>query len=109
MHGTSPARRGWPTANTSASPPAVISATPRATCARPPIIADVFDAETRRHLMAMRCSFVLAMLLFATSIAGCSPQQPYVVAPQITDAHSIAARPLPYKGRLIEGDPTELP
>jgi hypothetical protein len=59
--------------------------------------------------MAMRCSFVLAMLLFATSIAGCSPQQPYVVAPQITDAHSIAARPLPYKGRLIEGDPTELP
>jgi hypothetical protein len=61
----------------------------------------------------MRRSFALMMLLIATSVAGCAPQQPYVVAPQISDktadAHPIAARPLPYKGRLVEGDPAELP
>ncbi len=51
---------------------------------------------------------------------GCAPQQPYVVAPQtadppqVADAHSNEVRAnevraLPYKGRLVEGDPTELP
>ena len=60
------------------------------------------------------------MLLFASYVVGCAPQQPYVVAPQIADtpqiadAHSNAVRAndvrtLPYKGRLVEGDPTELP
>lgn len=63
-------------------------------------------------------------LLFVVAIAGCAPQQPYVVAPQIADAqsptvvgnaasaevHPIApVRALPYKGRLVDGDPTELP
>jgi hypothetical protein len=86
----------------------------------------------------MRCSFTVMALLFATSIAGCAPQQPYVVAPTITDRNAeqtpgntpgraadtgssatvapqianagpVAARSLPYKGRLVEGDPTELP
>jgi hypothetical protein len=85
----------------------------------------------------MRCSFTVMVVLFATFIAGCAPQQPYVVAPQIADkttdktsgtnANQIAGsgssaaapqganvvpsavRTLPYKGRLIEGDPTELP
>jgi hypothetical protein len=52
----------------------------------------------------------LAMvLLLASWIAGCAPQQPYVAAPQVTDSPQVAARPLPYKGRLVEGDPTELP
>ena len=51
----------------------------------------------------MRSSLVLMMLL----VAGCATQ-PHLVAP-IADAHPIAARPLPYKGRLVEGDPTELP
>ena len=63
--------------------------------------------------MDMRCGFALLVLLFAASVAACAPQQPYVVAPQISDkiadAHPIAARALPYKGRLVEGDPTELP
>src|ERR1700676_3944984 len=65
--------------------------------------------------MAMRYSFILMVLLFAASVSGCAPQQPYLVAPQIADtpqiaqAHPIAARALPYKGRLVEGDPTELP
>jgi hypothetical protein len=86
----------------------------------------------------MKCSFTLMALLFAISVAGCAVQQPYVVAPQITDkttdqtsgtnadrtansgsavvaapqgtnAVPGTARSLPYKGRLIEGDPTELP
>jgi hypothetical protein len=65
------------------------------------------------------------VLLFALSIAGCAPQQPYVAAPtignappvpggaqthdQIADTPSAVVRPLPYKGRLVEGDPAELP
>jgi hypothetical protein len=55
------------------------------------------------------------MLLFAIAVAGCAPQQPYVVAPQIGDTQQlgagqpVAVRALPYKGRLVEGDPTELP
>jgi hypothetical protein len=66
---------------------------------------------------------LVMMLLFASCVAGCASQQPYVVAPQIGDtpqvvhAHPQAAdvhhpndvRALPYKGRLVEGDPTELP
>ena len=63
--------------------------------------------------IAMRCNFALMVLFIATSVAGCAPQQPYLVAPQIADktadAHLIAARALPYKGRLVEGDPAELP
>jgi hypothetical protein len=73
----------------------------------------------------MRLTFSLMGLLLAIFVAGCAPQQPYVAAPtignapptpnapqthdQFTDAHSAAVRPLPYKGRLVEGDPTELP
>jgi hypothetical protein len=59
------------------------------------------------------------VLLFAALVAGCAPQQPYVLAPQVGDHQPAAAaqspapptdtRALPYKGRLIEGDPTELP
>jgi len=59
----------------------------------------------------------LMALFIAASIAGCATQQPYLVAPQISDktADQVAdephasARPLPYKGRLVEGDPAELP
>jgi hypothetical protein len=105
--------RGSPIANTSASRPAAMSATGRATCARLPVVTDAPDADSHRHLIDMRRSFLLMVLLFATSVAACAPQQPYVVAPQISDktadAHPIAARALPYKGRLVEGDPTELP
>src|ERR1700722_5846153 len=65
-------------------------------------------------------------LLLAIALLGCAPQQPYVVAPQTVDTHTSAAsaspgrpgaataqskpsRELPYKGRLVEGDPSELP
>jgi hypothetical protein len=81
----------------------------------------------------MKCRLFSIALLLAVSIAGCAtqPQQPYVVTPQIDDpqpqisstnpqaggtnasigdAHPTASvRTLPYKGRLVEGDPTELP
>jgi hypothetical protein len=87
----------------------------------------------------MRCDFALGFI-FAAFVAGCAPQQPYVVAPQINDAVSSGvamesqgapatssasvingasssniesrpapARTLPYKGRLVDSDPTELP
>jgi hypothetical protein len=71
--------------------------------------------------MIMKCRFPLLVLVFAVAVVGCAPQQPYVVAPQIGDAqqlgdtqHPAVAQPvvvrgLPYKGRLVEGDPTELP
>ena len=80
----------------------------------------------------MRFGSLLTLLVIAIYAAGCAPQQPYLVAPQIadagsqgaqvgtssapadksasaTDAHPVAARVLPYKGRLLDGDPTELP
>lgn len=76
----------------------------------------------------MRRICVLLTLLLALLFAGCAPQQPYVVAPQIADTHSQAAteapaaadnavvarplpytRQLPYKGQLRDTDPTELP
>jgi len=80
--------------------------------------------------------YAIAVAL-AVFLAGCATQQPYLVAPQvgdpstvanavataanpqtaagnasIADAHATAppsAHPLPYKGRLVDGDPTELP
>jgi len=80
----------------------------------------------------MRFGSLLMLLVIAMYAAGCAPQQPYLVAPQIgdagsqgaqvgtsnaatstsasvTDAHPDAVRALPYKGRLLDGDPTELP
>jgi hypothetical protein len=84
--------------------------------------------------MSSRLYAVVSAL--ALILAGCAPQQqPYVVAPQVgdpanignaapsgvanqqtasvsnVDTHPIAApvARLPYKGRLVEGDPTELP
>jgi len=85
--------------------------------------------------MSFRLYAIAVPLAFA--IAGCATQQPYVVAPQVGDPSSVAnvanagdatanpqagnaaiadahptastPRPLPYKGRLVEGDPTELP
>jgi len=72
----------------------------------------------------MRHKFVLAALLAAAPVFGCGTQQatqpfwpsqsaaasqvepPLVVAPQVTD---VPAHPLPFKGKLISGDPAELP
>ncbi len=71
----------------------------------------------------MRRTLVLAaFLLAATAASGCSTEQPnqsdsqpasayqpdsqLVIAPKVTDA---PAHPLPFKGRLVAGDPAELP
>jgi hypothetical protein len=82
----------------------------------------------------MRGDAALTLLLVTALAAGCAPQQPYVVAPQIGDttppsasaasatnpaadaesssivaSHGAPARALPYKGRLVDSDATELP
>src|SRR5208282_1801114 len=70
----------------------------------------------------MRHIFALAALFTATIAFGCGAQQPdqsqlqtasasrsqsqLVIAPKVTDE---PAHPLPFKGRLISGDPAELP
>jgi hypothetical protein len=53
----------------------------------------------------MRCTFVLTALLAAIAAFGCSVQQP-TITPTMAEA---PARPLPFKGRLVDGDPGELP
>ena len=68
----------------------------------------------------MRHIFALAALFAATATFGCSTRQPdrsqpasasqfqsqLVIAPKVSDE---PAHPLPFKGRLIAGDPDELP
>ncbi len=47
----------------------------------------------------------LAALLASTSVIACSVQQPDIAPPQA----ATPALPLPFKGRLVDGDPNELP
>jgi hypothetical protein len=70
----------------------------------------------------MRHTVVLATLLLATAAFGCGTQQPnqsqsqaagapqtdsqLVIAPAVVDE---PAHPLPFKGKLLSGDPAELP
>ncbi|HVN29051.1 MAG TPA: hypothetical protein VMT64_11220 [Candidatus Binataceae bacterium] len=81
----------------------------------------------------MRCEVPVASVI-AILLAGCAPQQPYLVSPQIsnpssqTEAVSAQEKPtpaatlssssndraaptrvLPYKGRLVDTDPSEIP
>jgi hypothetical protein len=54
----------------------------------------------------MRRTFALAVFLLAAVTAfGCSVQQPAIALPMA----QVSARPLPFKGRLVNGDPSELP
>ncbi|MGD0289263.1 MAG: hypothetical protein ABSC63_06370 [Candidatus Binataceae bacterium] len=53
----------------------------------------------------MRLTIALVALLASTVVLGCTIQQPNL-APQVAEA---PAQPLPFKGRLIDGDPSELP
>jgi len=73
----------------------------------------------------MNAKLVPLALMLAVALAGCTAQQaPMTVTPQVGDpqpqsvdasalnaeAHaSTPARALPYKGRLVAGDPSELP
>jgi hypothetical protein len=70
----------------------------------------------------MRHKFVLAALLSVSILSGCATQQPdptqaqasgatqsdskLVIAPKVAD---VPAHPLPFKGKLLSGDPAELP
>jgi hypothetical protein len=54
----------------------------------------------------MRVTFILALLL-ATAVAfGCSVQQPAAAPEAVAQT---PARPLPFKGRLAQGDASEVP
>ncbi len=53
----------------------------------------------------MRCSFALMLFVAATGAVGCGVQQS-TIEPQVARA---LARPLPFEGRLVDGDPNELP
>ncbi len=56
--------------------------------------------------MVMRCTFaLLAILAAAVSALGCSARQVSFVPP----VQEVSAQPLPFKGRLVDGDPGELP
>lgn len=54
----------------------------------------------------MRRTYALAAFFLAAVAAfGCSVQQPTIALP----VAQVPARPLPFKGRLVNGDPNELP
>lgn len=53
----------------------------------------------------MRCVIVLAALLASTGVLACGVQQPTMTTP----AAEAPAQALPFKGRLVDGDPSELP
>ncbi len=53
----------------------------------------------------MRSAFALTVSLAAAGAFGCGIQQP-AITPQVAQA---PPRPLPFKGRLVDGDPGELP
>lgn len=55
--------------------------------------------------MTARCTFALTALLAATAAFGCAVQQ-LALTPRVAET---LARPLPFKGRLADGDPSELP
>src|ERR1700687_6514469 len=56
-------------------------------------------------MVVMRYTIALAAFLASTGVLACSLQQPNV-APRVVET---PAQPLPFNGRLIDGDPSELP
>ena len=77
-----------------------------------------------RRRQVMRHTYVLAVFFAALAVSGCSTQQSnqpqsqpltagapqadsqLVIAPKVAD---VPAHPLPFKGKLLSGDPDELP
>jgi hypothetical protein len=53
----------------------------------------------------MRYTIAVVVLLASTGVLACSLQQPNIT-PLVAE---VPAQPLPFKGRLIDGDPSELP
>src|SRR5271155_5651754 len=58
-----------------------------------------------RRGQSMRFRLALILVVAATAVLGCGVQQP-APAPQVEQT---PAHPLPFKGRLVDGDPGELP
>ena len=63
------------------------------------------EAGRGKRGVARRAAFTLTLWFAAAGVLGCSVQQP-AVAPALAQA---PARPLPFKGRLADGDASELP
>src|SRR5260370_25489917 len=78
-----------------------------------------------RNAIATRCALALSGLFVAAAISGCGalqqssqsqaqmqpqaqprPQSQMFVEPKVVD---LPARPLPFNGRLVEGDPSDVP
>jgi hypothetical protein len=53
-----------------------------------------------------RCTFVLTAFLAAAAVFGCGVRQ---TAPETPAVGQVSARPLPFKGRLVNGNPDQLP
>lgn len=82
----------------------------------------IAERRPRRRSDAMRYKLALALLLAASAAFGCSTEQAgqaqsapsgavqtdsqLVIAPKVSNE---PAHPLPFKGRLMAGDPAELP
>ncbi|MGH7932045.1 MAG: hypothetical protein ACREQN_02640 [Candidatus Binataceae bacterium] len=56
----------------------------------------------------MKRTFVLTALLAATIAFGCTVRQPAITAPHMAMVPA-PAKPLPFRGRLVNGDVNELP
>src|SRR6266446_6060149 len=78
-----------------------------------------------RNAIATRCASALSGLFIVAAISGCGalqqssqsqaqmqpqaqprPQSQMFIEPKVVD---VPARPLPFKGRLVEGDPNDVP
>jgi len=65
--------------------------------------AGILKSRRKTHLFQpARYAFLLGALL-AAATSGCA------VVPQTVPAPQTPVRPLPFKGRLVDGDPSELP
>jgi hypothetical protein len=63
------------------------------------------EARQAKRGFVTRVTFILILVVSAAFAFGCSVQQP-AVAPAVAQA---PPRPLPFKGRLAQGDASELP
>jgi hypothetical protein len=65
--------------------------------------------QAQRSLRAMttvKWTLALTVFLVAAAVFGCGVEQ---TAPETRPAVQVPARPLPFKGRLVNGDPDQLP
>ncbi len=68
--------------------------------------AGIPRSRRKTHLLVRNAFLLSALLAAATSGCAVVPQN---TAPQTAPARQTPVRPLPFKGRLVDGDPRELP